>query len=152
MKRLIILMLLLVLAFTFSLQAQVSIADDTTYQEDYSLDISTPQTPSTLIADGVAKLLAALISFVLGWLCLLIGKYLNIKIMSGQIIGHITREAEKIDDRNISNDAKRDIVVESINKNKKLSKWANILYNTAEGAVSVIYKTIVKKGLKGILR
>lgn len=151
MKRLIILMLLLVLAFTFSLQAQVSIADDTTYQEDYSLDISTPQTPS-LIADGVAKLLAALISFVLGWLCLLIGKYLNIKIMSGQIIGHITREAEKIDDRNISNDAKRELVVASINKNKKLSKWANILYSTAEGAVSVIYKTIVKKGLKGILR
>lgn len=154
MKRVFLIMLLLMIALVCFAQ---SVIDDVSQEEGITEVISNEpvfteysNSPTSLIEDGVAKILAALLSALTGWLCFLIQKYLKIKIMTGQVNGYIVRKTEELDPLPKSNDKKREMAVYHIEKNKKISKWAKILYGGLDEAVSVVYKSIVKKAVKSL--
>lgn len=113
---------------------------------------SLSQDVSYLLSEQVASILAALLSALIGWLCLLIRKYLKIKVMESQVKSFIIRQAEQLEDMKADNDHKRLLVVQELKKDKKLSKWAKILHTGLEEAVSTVYKGFVKNTLKNTVR
>lgn len=166
MKKLFIIILMTIALLTISIAClavdnpnanQFEIQADQSLQTDM-LNVASVISPLAdtheLLTNGVANILAALLLGVLGWLVALINKYLNIKIMTSQVTGIIVRQAEQLEKQNLSNNDKRDIVVQHIKQNqkKKVSKWANILYGGLEEAVSTVYKSVVKNAVKSITK
>lgn len=147
-KYLIILLVMLTfISALFSQPVQVNQDENPVYVEQ-----TTPQdNVKDMLVDGISQILAGGAIILLGWVLALVNKYLNIKIMSSRVIGIITRKAESIDYQPRSNDEKREITARHLlQTDKKAAKWANILYGGLEEAVSVVYKTIVKKAIKGL--
>ena len=105
---------------------------------------------SSILSEQVASILATLLSALIGWLCLLIRKYLKIKVMESQVKSFIVRQAEQLEDMKADNDYKRSLVVQELKKDKKLSKWAEYLHFGLDEAVSTIYKGFVKNSIKNI--
>lgn len=109
---------------------------------DIALTIDMPLSPlSYVLQHSIVDLLALIFSGLLSLAVVYLNRYLKLNMTNAQVIEKIIG-AKELD---LADSEKKDLVVKEIEKNKKLSKWVNILYGSIGAGVDIVYQTLVKR-------
>lgn len=109
---------------------------------DVVMTIDMPLSPlSYVLQRSIVDLLALIFSGLLSLAVVYLNRFLKLNMTNAQVIEKIIG-AKELD---IADSEKKELVVKEIEKNKKLSKWVNILYGSIGAGVDIVYQTLVKR-------
>jgi len=123
------------------------------FAQNVILDSGAVVTPAMQESQGIRDLivdaLALIILAMLGALCTFLTKLIHININKNMVLGKITEMCVDVKAQTIyNNEQKKQYVIEQIRQNKKVSKWATIIYGGLGSAVDLVFQSVMKKGSK----
>ncbi len=105
--------------------------------------IEMPVSPvKNIIQNSVVELLALVFSGLLSLAVVYLNRLLKLNMTNAQIIEKIVETKEM---STLTNKQKKDIVINRIAQDKKLSKWVKILHGSIGAGVDIVYQTLVKR-------
>lgn len=139
--RLLILISLLLVAFTAFAQKIPDIASPSISGGEMAIEM--PVSPvKNIIQNSVVELLALVFSGLLSLAVVYLNRLLKLNMTNAQIIEKIVETKEM---STLTNRQKKDIVINRIAQDKKLSKWVKILHGSIGAGVDIVYQTLVKR-------
>ncbi|HOD52917.1 MAG TPA: hypothetical protein PKJ08_00180 [Candidatus Cloacimonadota bacterium] len=139
--RLLILISLLLVAFTAFAQEIPDIASPSISGGEMAIEM--PVSPvKNIIQNSVVELLALVFSGLLSLAVVYLNRLLKLNMTNAQIIEKIVETKEM---STLTNRQKKDIVINRIAQDKKLSKWVKILHGSIGAGVDIVYQTLVKR-------
>lgn len=139
--RLLILISLLLVAFSAFAQEIPDIASPSVSGGERAIEM--PVSPlKNIIQNSVVELLALVFSGLLSLAVVYLNRMLKLNMTNAQIIEKIVETKEM---STLSNRQKKDIVINRIAQDKKLSKWVKILHGSIGAGVDIVYQTLVKR-------
>jgi hypothetical protein len=141
MKRLLLVLItLLLVAFSAFAQEIPDIVNPSVFGGEMANEM--PVSPvKNIIQNSVVELIALVFSGLLSLAVVYLNRLLKLNMVNSQIIEKIT-QTKKL--TTLTDEQKKDIVVNRIAQEKKTARWAKILHGSIGAAVDGIYWTLIK--------
>lgn len=97
------------------------------------------------VEDFVSQAIAWVVYGLIGMLVYLVNRFLKIMVTRQMVEAHIAEKIIEVKDTSLSNEAKKNIVVEAIAQTPKMKKLTKLIYGSLGAAVDIVYQNIIKK-------